>query len=125
MVRTLVDIHTLPVGALPHTLVSIIAVLVGVAAEGVVAAPGLRCAASPAAFSAGLISSDLCQVMILRQREVGPVHTVRAALVVLAPSQTVGVTGAGTLAVSTPSLRATGSLTTVDISSTHCALRHF
>ena len=65
-----------------------------------------------------LVSSDLCQVVIVREREVGPVHTVRAALVVLAASQTVRVTAAGTLAVNTPSLRATGSLTTVDISTT-------
>ena len=56
VVRTLVDIHTLPVRALPHTLVSIIAVLVGVAAEGVVAAPGLGSAAPPAALIASLVS---------------------------------------------------------------------
>ena len=116
VVRTLVDIHTLPVGARPHTLVAIIAVLVGVAPEDVVAAPGLGSAPSPAALSAGLVTSDLCQVVIVREREVGPVHTVRAALVVMAASQTVRVTAAGTLAVTTASLRATGSLTTVDIS---------
>ena len=116
MVRTLVDIHTLPVGARPHTLVAIIAVLVGFAAEDVVAAPGLGSAPSPAALSAGLVTSDLCQVGEVSEREVCPVHTVCAALVVMAASQTVRVTAAGTLAVTTPSLRATGSLTTGDIS---------
>ena len=113
MIRTLVDIHTLPVGASPDTLVAIIAVLVSVAAKGVVATLSLGSAPPPAALSAGLVASDLRQVGEVREREVGPVHTVGAALVVMAGSQTVGVAAAGTLAVNTPSVRAAHSLTTI------------
>ena len=116
VVRTLVDIHTLPVGPSPDTLVAIVAVLVGVAADGVVAAPGLGSAASPAALSPGLVAPDLGQVGVVGEREVVPVHTVGAALVVVAASQAVGVAGTGTLAVTTASVRATGSLARISIS---------
>ena len=113
MVRTLVDIDTLPVGASPHALVAIVAVLVSVAAEGLVAALGLRGAPSPTALITVLKASDLRQVGEVREREVVPVDTVGAALVVMAGSQTVGVAAAGTLAVTTPSVRAAHSLTTI------------
>ena len=130
VVRTLVDIKALPISASPDTLVAIIAVLVSVAAKGVVATLSLGSAPPSAALSAGLVASDLRQVGEVREREVVPVHTVRAALVVMPVSQTVRVAAAGTLAVTTPSVRTACSLTKLFISNPelctqHYALRHF
>ena len=50
VVRALVDINAHPVSPGPDTLVAVIAVLVSLAAVGPVATPGVRRAASPAAF---------------------------------------------------------------------------
>ena len=58
VVRTLVDIKALPISASPDTLVAIIAVLVSVAAKGVVATLSLGSAPPSAALSAGLVASD-------------------------------------------------------------------
>ena len=114
MVGALVDIDTLPVGPGPHTLVAIFAVRVGLTPEDVVTTPGLGSAPPPAALGAGLETSDLRQVVVVREREVGPVHTVRAALVVMAGSETIRVTAAGALPVTTTSLRGTDFLTNRD-----------
>ena len=113
MVRTLINIQTLLVSAGPHTLVAVIAVLVSLAAVGPVATPGVRRAASPAAFLARAEPVDLRQVGMLVQRKVSPVSAAGPAAVVVAGGQTVGVGGAGTLVGTALSVSGTLPLTTI------------
>ena len=91
MVCTLVNINTHLVSPGPNTLVPIIAVLVSLAAVGPVATPGVRRAASPAAFLCRGEPVYLGQVGMLTERKVSAVSAAGPAPVVVAGGQTVRV----------------------------------
>ena len=113
MVRTLVNINTHLVSPGPHTLVTIIAVLVSLAAVGPVATPGVRRAASPAAFLSRGEPVYLGEVGMLAERKVSAVSAAGPAPVIVAGGQTVRVGGAGTLIGTTLSVSGTSLLTTI------------